>query len=220
MLVVEDNPVNLLLTERILEGEGHRVETARTGTQAIGAFQRGGFDLVFMDVEMPDMGGLEATRRIRRIEAESGTHVPIIAVTAHALAGFREQCLDAGMDGYLAKPVRRGALLTAAAGALPERVMATARAGHARIGPEELFRTFVESARKDITEIQGALQRGDLERISIIAHGFAGAAHLVGAAATGALARRLYTVSTAGDRVAAGALVQSLRDAVDNLPRP
>jgi CheY-like chemotaxis protein len=106
ILVAEDNPVNQRLITRLLEKRGHRVVLAPDGKQAVQALDKEAFDLVFMDVQMPEMDGLEATRVIRQKEIVSGEHQPIIALTAHAMKGDEEKCLAAGMDGYLAKPLR------------------------------------------------------------------------------------------------------------------
>jgi len=110
ILLVEDSLYNQRLAQGVLTKMGHRVTVAETGTQAVEAVRRHRFDLVLMDVQMPEMDGLEATRRIRNREAGSGEHVPIIAMTAQALAGDRERCLESGMDDYLAKPVRAAEL--------------------------------------------------------------------------------------------------------------
>jgi signal transduction histidine kinase/CheY-like chemotaxis protein len=111
ILLAEDNAVNRHLARTLLERRGHRVEVAVTGREAVDAFLRARFDVVLMDVQMPEMGGIEATAEIRRHEAGTGGHVPIIAMTAHAMKGDRERCLDAGMDGYLPKPIERRELL-------------------------------------------------------------------------------------------------------------
>ncbi|MFY9803815.1 MAG: response regulator [Candidatus Acidiferrales bacterium] len=105
VLLAEDNPVNQEVAVHLIERRGHSVIVAENGRQAIEAIQRHKFDLVLMDVQMPEMGGLEATRIIREKEKGSGHHLPIIAMTAHAMQGDREQCLESGMDGYLAKPI-------------------------------------------------------------------------------------------------------------------
>jgi CheY-like chemotaxis protein len=89
---------------------GHRVTLAGNGEEACALFAKGGFDLVFMDVQMPEMDGLEATRRLRRQEGETGMHVPIVAMTAHAMSGDRERCLEAGMDDHITKPISRKVL--------------------------------------------------------------------------------------------------------------
>jgi signal transduction histidine kinase/DNA-binding response OmpR family regulator len=106
VLVAEDNPVNQRLTVRLLEKRGHRVVVAANGLEALAALKKESFELVFMDVQMPEMDGMEATAAIREEEKRSGEHVPVIALTAHAMKGDREKCLAAGMDGYLAKPIR------------------------------------------------------------------------------------------------------------------
>jgi len=106
VLVAEDNPVNQTLAMRILERLGHKVRVVNDGKEAIGQAQAEDFDLIFMDVQMPEMDGLEATMVIRAAEAGTGKHIPIVAMTAHAMKGDREKCISAGMDGYLSKPIR------------------------------------------------------------------------------------------------------------------
>jgi len=114
ILLVEDNQVNCKLVSRLLGKRGHKVVVARNGREAVAAVQHGPggvFDLILMDVQMPDMDGFEATAAIRARELSTGGHVPIVAVTAHAMKGDRERCLAAGMDGYLSKPIRVKELL-------------------------------------------------------------------------------------------------------------
>ena len=106
VLLAEDNPVNQTLAMRILEKLGHKVQVVNNGREALGRSQAEEFDLILMDVQMPEMDGLEATTAIRAAEASTGKHVPIVAMTAHAMKGDREKCLSAGMDGYLSKPIR------------------------------------------------------------------------------------------------------------------
>jgi PAS domain S-box-containing protein len=106
VLVAEDNAVNQRLATRLLEKRGHRVTLSRNGREAVEALANQAFDLVLMDVQMPEMDGFEATAAIREKEKHNGAHVPIIALTAHAMKGDRERCLAAGMDGYLSKPIR------------------------------------------------------------------------------------------------------------------
>ncbi|MGZ4832261.1 MAG: response regulator, partial [Terriglobales bacterium] len=105
ILVAEDNPVNQLLIRRLLEKLGHAPELVSTGREAAAMAESGRFDLVFMDVQMPDMDGFAATAAIREREKASGAHLPIFAMTAHAMKGDEERCLAAGMDGYISKPV-------------------------------------------------------------------------------------------------------------------
>ena len=106
VLLAEDNPVNQRLAMRILERLGHKVQVVNNGKEAIGRAQAENFDLILMDVQMPEVDGLEATTAIRAAEAGTGKHIPIVAMTAHAMKGDRENCLSAGMDGYLSKPIR------------------------------------------------------------------------------------------------------------------
>jgi two-component system sensor histidine kinase/response regulator len=106
ILLAEDNVVNQKLATRLLEKRGHSVTTAATGVAALEAIGRSAFDLVLMDVQMPDMDGLEATRIIRERERGTGLRLPIVAMTARAMKGDRESCMESGMDGYLAKPIQ------------------------------------------------------------------------------------------------------------------
>jgi two-component system, sensor histidine kinase and response regulator len=110
VLLVEDNATNQLLAVTLLEKAGHIVLTAQNGNEALSALGTRRFDLVLMDVQMPEMDGFEATARIREQERASGEHVPIVAMTAHAMKGDRERCLGAGMDAYISKPVQAGEL--------------------------------------------------------------------------------------------------------------
>ena len=106
VLLAEDNPVNQRLAVRLLEKRGHHVTVVGNGAEAIAVMDNHDFDLVFMDVQMPEMDGLEATAVIRGKEKITGKHQPIIALTAHAMKGDREKCISGGMDGYLTKPIR------------------------------------------------------------------------------------------------------------------
>jgi signal transduction histidine kinase/CheY-like chemotaxis protein len=110
ILLAEDNAVNQMLAVRLLAKRGHTVTVAQTGKLALKAFLAQLFDLVLMDVQMPEMDGLETTIAIRQHEKETGKHIPIIAMTAHAMVGDRELCLKAGMDGYVTKPLDVGDL--------------------------------------------------------------------------------------------------------------
>ena len=106
VLLAEDNAINQLVALRIMEKQGHEVVVVENGLNAIEAFESTRFDVVLMDVQMPVIGGFEATTKIRDLERTRGGHLPIIGLTAHAMKGNRERCLEAGMDGYLAKPVK------------------------------------------------------------------------------------------------------------------
>ncbi len=110
LLLAEDHPINQTLAVRLLQRLGHSVEVAANGVEALSRWQHGKFDAILMDVDMPLMNGHEATQRIREHEGQRGGHIPIIAMTAHAMRGAREECLRHGMDGYLTKPIDTEAL--------------------------------------------------------------------------------------------------------------
>jgi CheY-like chemotaxis protein len=125
VLLAEDNAVNQKIELRLLEKQGHSAVVVGTGRAALEALDEQEFDVVLMDVQMPDMDGLEATAAIREREKGNGKHVPIIAMTAHAMTGDQERCLAAGMDGYVSKPISGQALATEI-----NRVRTTTARGH------------------------------------------------------------------------------------------
>jgi len=105
-LIAEDNLVNQRVATRMLEKRGHSVVVATNGQKALAALEKQKFDVVLMDVQMPDVDGFQATAAIREREKLTGKHLRIIAMTAHAMEGDREKCLAAGMDGYIPKPIQ------------------------------------------------------------------------------------------------------------------
>jgi CheY-like chemotaxis protein len=113
ILLAEDNPVNQLVASRLLEKQGHHVVTCGNGRQALERLDQERFDLILMDVEMPEIDGFEATATIRKKEETTAARIPIIAMTAHALMGDRDRCLAAGMDDYVSKPIQPKTLFEA-----------------------------------------------------------------------------------------------------------
>ncbi len=111
ILLAEDNLVNQALARRMMQKRGHSVTVAANGLEALHALANHTFDLILMDVQMPQMGGFEAIQAIREKEQLAGGHIPIIALTAHAMRGDREKCLEAGADEYVSKPINRQELL-------------------------------------------------------------------------------------------------------------
>ncbi|MFZ5584378.1 MAG: response regulator [Thermodesulfobacteriota bacterium] len=191
VLLAEDSPLNQKLATALLASRGCRVEVAEDGLAALAAWRRGGWDLILMDVMMPRLDGLEATARIRAEEAAAGrARVPIVAVTAQALAGDRERCLDAGMDEYLLKPFRPAELfalldrLTGAGPAPPAPAEAGAGAAACQSAPEtgldgaalppEIVRVFLEEYPRQLRAAAEALAQGDAAALALHAHSLKG----------------------------------------------
>jgi len=139
LLLAEDNAVNQMLAIRLLEKLGHKVTLAKNGLEAVLQWQAGDFDAILMDVDMPEMNGYEATAAIRAQEMDSGRKIPIVAMTAHAMQGSRQECLQAGMDGYVSKPVDTEALWIEL-----DRISMTGNAGRSSIGTTESVRVVAD----------------------------------------------------------------------------
>jgi signal transduction histidine kinase/DNA-binding response OmpR family regulator len=189
VLVAEDNVVNQRVAVGLLTKRGHHVTVAKNGREAIDALERETFDIVLMDVQMPEMSGYEATTAIRSTERDTGRHQRIIAMTAHAMNGDRERCINAGMDGYLSKPLEPQLLFAAVEDAPSAQPVAAAAATHAferhaaleRLGgdPELLsdaVHLFLDDCPARLTAIKAAVDAKDATRIKIEAHGLKGAA--------------------------------------------
>jgi two-component system, sensor histidine kinase and response regulator len=206
------------------------------GVEAVGAVERGSFDLVLMDVQMPEMDGFEATKQIRAREQTTGGHVPIIAVTAHAMKGDRERCLSAGMDSYLSKPIRAAELhqrideITAASGRSesprPTSVAADdpwdwSTALATVQGSEELLReiieAFLEEAPRQIVAMHEAIKRTDAALLRRAAHTVKGAVRYFGAQQAFDLAMRLETLASGGDLEAAIPAIDQLEREVERI---
>ncbi len=211
VLLVEDNQVNQFAAVRLLQALGFRVDVAADGREAIAMTARTGYAAVFMDCQMPNVDGYTATRVIRRREDHGDSRLPIIALTAHALDGDRQKCLDAGMDDYVAKPLRLQTIKalidripSLAAARLPEP-----RSRPAGDAPSELFdpgplseigdrhtesmlvTMFVEQAEARLPVLAGAIAAGDGDRVRSVAHGLKGSAATVGAIRVSELSGRL-----------------------------
>jgi CheY-like chemotaxis protein len=199
ILLAEDNPVNQRLAVRLLEKQGHRVVVTGNGKEALAALERERFDLILMDVQMPEMGGFEASAHIREREKTAGGHIPIIAMTAHALKGDRERCLDAGMDAYVAKPVESRLLFEAIDSMVPAEPLADTEAetqtqeanGDPEVfdyesamamidGDTELFQELVTLFMSESTilldQIHDAIEQRDAKTLERAAHSLKGSA--------------------------------------------
>lgn len=216
ILVAEDTDANFVIIEAYLTRAGYTVARALNGYDARTAAQSA--DLVLMDIEMPGMDGLEATRLIREDEASRGDQpVPIIALTAHAIQGYRERCLRAGCSGYLTKPIRKPALLDAVHQWLTFAPGRTRRETPARILVEvdaDLFHivpVYDEQCREDLAGAQVASETGALDELARIAHRLKGSSLSLGFLEAGEIARQLEAASKAGDAQASAASLGALR---------
>ncbi|MHB1373405.1 MAG: response regulator [Thauera sp.] len=243
VLVVEDNPVNQTVAQRLLERAGHTVTLANNGEEALEAVDSGQFDVILMDVQMPVMGGIEATQAIRAREARHSwvlqgdwRPIPIIAMTAHAMQGDRQRCLDAGMDDYVSKPIRAELLFAAI-----ERVT---RAGDAEgdmesdislleLGEEgrrqiasldeartmfdgdegvvrQLVDVYLREHERTVSELQRGAARMDYKLLGELAHAVKGSVGLFAAHRAVEAARRLEELARAQDAHAATSQPQVL----------
>ena len=219
VLLAEDNPVNQTLATRMLEKLGHKVHVANNGKEAFERTQAEDFDVIVMDVQMPEMDGLEATIAIRTAEATTGKHVPILAMTAHAVKGDRERCLSVGMDGYLSKPIRieelrmaitqlEHATSTSEPYRSKEELRFTAIGQidsllHGVMGDRVLLAEMAElwllDSDKQISQIQIGLERGDSQMIQRAAHALKGSVGPFQAGAVYEAARELEVLAKKGN---------------------
>ncbi len=184
ILLAEDNKTNQIIAERLVQKMGHDCETVETGAQAVKAVRTGNFDLVLMDCRMPEMDGYEATEEIRKMngKARNGQRIPIIALTAHALAGDREKCERAGMDDYLCKPVVASDMKAAIDRWTPKSGQAFSREVFLEriMGDVELAKKVAESFLFDIpTQIENlknSATQNDYRNVALYAHRIRGAA--------------------------------------------
>jgi two-component system sensor histidine kinase/response regulator len=193
ILLAEDNIVNQKLAVRMLEKMGHTVWVAANGREALDILERQKFDLILMDVQMPIMDGLEATRAVREREMTSGEHAPIVAMTAYAMKGDKEKCLDAGMDGYVSKPIDAAELFETIEDLFLKKNSDTIpRSGHEltkqplsktqildRVGGDEtllkeLVDLFIADYPRRVSDIQTAIREGDAQELEQAAHALKG----------------------------------------------
>jgi signal transduction histidine kinase/CheY-like chemotaxis protein len=243
ILLAEDNPVNQKLAVSLLEKQGHTVVVASNGREALQQLHIAHcrlqidqsaipFDLVLMDVQMPEVDGFEATAAIRRQEQAAGTHVPIIAMTACALKGDRERCLEAGMDAYVSKPIDAGELVrvmdallpSAAAGpvgvpaaAVLDRAKALGHVGGDARLLGELARTFSGECPRWLAEVREGIVREDPAQLRRAAHSLRGALTTFGADAACDAALRLEGMGGTGDLAGADVAYATLAESMARL---
>jgi two-component system, sensor histidine kinase and response regulator len=239
ILLAEDNEVNQKLEVRVLENMGHEVVLARNGEEACELWKRDRFDLVLMDLQMPVMGGIAATQIIREQEKESGRRVPIVAITAHAAAQDEVRCKEAGMDGYVTKPIRNERLA-----AEIERVTAHGRSeAHMQVNEDgtdrsaaewnmgevlsrvegdheflkELLVMFREDSRESLRKAHAALAGGDLSELSRTAHAMKGMLKNLAMGVCGQIAADLEKAASEGRRWESQELLQKLEPSLAGL---
>jgi CheY-like chemotaxis protein len=212
ILVAEDASINQLVARRMLERLGCHVDVASNGHEVLDALELIPYALVLMDVQMPEMDGFEATAEIRKREALTGQHTPIVAITANAMKGDRERAIAAGMDDYLAKPIRLGDLELV----LLQWASPTLPASEAVIGADVedwLAEVYLADEPQMRGELRTALQSGDAKAVSFAAHKLKGSAAAVNATALVSLCAQLEHYSQAGSFVGIDALVERLESA-------
>jgi two-component system sensor histidine kinase/response regulator len=246
ILLSEDNPINQKLAIRLLEKAGHRVTVAGTGREALAAWETAGvpgFDAVLMDIQMPEMDGLEATAAIREREKQSGRHVPILAMTANAMRGDKENCLAAGMDGYVSKPISPASLFAeierclegsegnnpvpepahrtdepaAPHGEQIDRASLLERVEGDRELLTEMVQIFQEAAPNLLVAMRDALDRGDMQGLERSAHSLKGATSNLSAKPAAAAAQQLEMNARENDPESAKASFWEVERAVERL---
>ncbi len=229
VLVVEDQEINRLLAEALIRREGWQVQSVRDGREAIEAVKSGDFDVVLMDLQMPEMDGFHATRAIRGLGGRRG-EVPIVGLTAHAVEGYREKCLEAGMDEYLVKPLDPARLVEVLARFRPEqddvrgeaappvdrdRFGQLAQAGDGLV--RRLAARFREDAPMHVARLESAIEDADAEEIQFVAHRLRGSAVLFGAMEVSECATRLEEMGRSGRLDGAEEELGRLRRETDRL---
>ncbi len=244
ILLAEDGIVNQRVAVGLLQMRGHQVAIAENGMKAVEAWQQDAFDLILMDVQMPEMDGYEATEAIRRAEQQTGQHIPIIAMTANAMKGDRERCLDAGMDGYVAKPVDPDKLfqtldelgqaqrlssqpslsdsqpLSLQDAELKDVIDLEVGAKYIPGGPEvvrETAKLLLDECPRLTTQMREAIQQGDATSLKRAAHTLKSSAQTFGAKRVMELAAEMETMGREQRLDDAEATAEKLQIEVDNL---
>jgi PAS domain S-box-containing protein len=238
VLLAEDNAVNRTLATKLLEKRGHSVVLAENGRQALEILERQSVDLILMDVQMPEMDGLEATAAIREKEKSTGGHLPIIALTAHAMKGDRERCLAAGADAYVTKPISPPELFAAigqfkspnqvksdkppGSGPSPTAVSFDMAAALQRVEGDrdlldEIIRIFIDECPRILADLQREFDAADLRKVERSAHTLKGSASNLGALVVSQSAAEMEAKSRAGDLPGAKAVLARLEHELKSL---
>jgi CheY-like chemotaxis protein len=236
ILVAEDNPVNQLLITRLLEKMGHRVTHATNGREVLALLEANRFDLVLMDVQMPELDGLETTLLVRQQEQSGPIRTPIVAMTAHAMDGDEERCLAAGMDAYVSKPIRIVEFMRTLERVVPHGFMA--RLGiltdggldplfdrqevMSRFGGDthlfhEAAELFCASAPRMLIQLREAISAGQNDKAARIAHTIKGSVGNFGGKAAIDAAQRLEVLARQGDLAGVAVGLKNLETEIERL---
>jgi CheY-like chemotaxis protein len=224
ILVVEDNIVNQKVASAMLEKRGHRVVIASNGRECLDVLEKENFDLVLMDVQMPEMDGFEATRLIRENEKAGSGHIPIVAMTARAMKGDREKCIEAGMDDYISKPIREAnlfSLIENLVNELQDKMQAPPLDPERNVSPStqdvfdlsealksvdgdkallsEIVNLFLESASDNMSKIRQGIADSDAGAVETAAHSLKGSVSNFGAKRAFDAAYRLERIGRQGE---------------------
>jgi PAS domain S-box-containing protein len=231
ILLVEDNTINQILAQRLVRKKGHSIVVANNGREALAVLETGRFDLILMDIQMPEMSGLEVTAAIRLKESTTGGHIPIIATTASVMREDRERCFEAGMDAYISKPIEREVLfetidrltgyssegkLRDASARISDPVFDAAAVLDSLEGDSELLREiaaiFLAQAPKHMEKIREAVSKPDLKVLELAAHALKGAAANLLAQGVVEAASKLEDIGRAGSPRGSQAALVSLEE--------
>jgi PAS domain S-box-containing protein len=226
VLVAEDNPVNQVLMTELLKRQGHMVRLASDGKEALEELAANRFDVILMDVQMPVMGGLEATVEIRRQETRSGSRIPVVGTSAHAMPPDRQAALDSGMDAYLIKPIRPNELyetldrVTGHASSVPldEAALLEGVAGKRPL-LRKMVTIFVKDAPRMMKEIRKAVESRDPEAVAASAHALKGAAGNFGPNPVSNTSKELEAAAKAGRMNEAPVLFERLAKDLKDLTK-
>ncbi len=232
VLLAEDSVVNQRLAQRLLERWGHKVAVANTGRDALDALERRHYDVVLMDVQMPEMDGFEATMELRKRERVHGGHVPVVAMTAHAMKGDREHCLAAGMDSYVSKPINPQDLFDVIERLVAEKTTVDANVPVAgrldsslalrNVGGDpallrEMAQLFIGEATEQVAELSVAVAQGDTQTMRRLAHTLKSSAGIFDAADVAEIAWRLEMMGRNDDLNGADAHCAALAASVEQI---
>jgi len=230
VLLAEDNRVNQMVTKNLLELEGHMVTTVGNGREVLTAVSREPFDLILMDINMPELNGVEATCEIRKREQETGHHIPIVALTGDVLVGDRDKFLSVGLDDYLTKPLQakelsgvvtrlggEGRQISVSSAKLEAWAKLEWMASQGQFSIERYVRIFLEDGPRRLANMHQALAEGEWVSLEREAHTLKGGAREFGAMEMVSMCQELEDMGGKGDLKLAAALLARVETAYEQL---